>query len=61
MSRWVRIALLLVIAWLMIGGVVLGLGMDTGPVEKLVLLALGGLLVLAAVKVQRIGRLPSAR
>ena len=57
MSRLLRIALLLVIALLMVTNVVFGLGTaNTGPVEKLVLLGFGALLVMAAVLVSRIGR-----
>jgi hypothetical protein len=59
MLTLVRIALLLVIAGFLIGGVVVGLGMDTGPFEKVVLVAFGALLVAAAVKVNKIGT-PSA-
>jgi len=58
MSKLVRIALLLLIAWLLIAGVVFALAMDTGPIEKVVMLAVGALLVLAAVKINRIGAGP---
>lgn len=53
--RLLRIVLLLVIAFVMVTGVVLGLANNTGPVEKAVLVAFGVVLVLAAVKVNRIG------
>jgi hypothetical protein len=50
------LALLVVIALLMIAGVVVGLGTgNTGPFEKVVLVAYGALLVWAAVLVHRIG------
>jgi membrane protein YdbS with pleckstrin-like domain len=52
-----RVALLLVIALLFVSNVVVGLGTsNVGPVEKAVLVAFGALLVLAAVRVQKIGR-----
>jgi peptidoglycan/LPS O-acetylase OafA/YrhL len=61
MMRLLRIVLLSVIALLMISTVVIGLGSaNTGPVEKGVLVALGGLLVLAAVKVHNLGTQPKA-
>jgi hypothetical protein len=54
MLRLLRIALLLVIA-IMVSGVAVGLVNDTGPFEKVVLLAVGAGLVWAAVMVNRIG------
>jgi hypothetical protein len=55
MLRLLRIALLLLIAFVMVTGVVIGLGNDTGPIEKVILVAFGAALVLAAVWVNRIG------
>jgi hypothetical protein len=56
MMMLVRFVLLLVIATLMVSTVVVGLGTaDTGPMEKVVLIAFGGLLVLAASKVHKLG------
>jgi peptidoglycan/LPS O-acetylase OafA/YrhL len=55
MLRLLRVVLLLVIAFVMVTGVVLGLANDTGPVEKIVLVAFGAVLVVAAVRVNRIG------
>jgi peptidoglycan/LPS O-acetylase OafA/YrhL len=56
MMKLVRFVLLLVIATLMVSTVVVGLGTaDTGPVEKVVLVAFGGLLILAALKVHKLG------
>jgi hypothetical protein len=58
--RLLRIVLLSIIALLMVSTVVIGLGTSgTGIVEKGVLIAFGGLLVLAAVKVQSLGTHPS--
>jgi hypothetical protein len=39
----------------MVTGVVLGLADDTGPLEKVVLVVFGAVLVFAAVKVNQIG------
>jgi peptidoglycan/LPS O-acetylase OafA/YrhL len=51
--RWVLLA---VIGLLLVNLVVLGIGTsDTGPVEKLVLVAVGVLLVVAAWKVHHLG------
>jgi hypothetical protein len=55
MLRLLRIALLLVIAFVMVTGVVLGLANDTGPVEKIFLVAFGAALIFAAVRVNSIG------
>jgi hypothetical protein len=55
MLRLLRIALLLVIAFVMVGGVVIGVANDTGPLEKVVLLAFGAVLLWAAVMVNKIG------
>ena len=55
MLRLVRIALLVFLAFLMISGVVLGFGNDTGPVEKLILIAYAGVLIFAAFKVNKLG------
>jgi hypothetical protein len=61
MMRLVRIVLLSAIALLMVSTVVIGLGTaGTGPVEKAVLIAFGGLLMLAAMKVHKLGRHSSA-
>ncbi len=61
MLKLLRIALLLVIAFLMLTGVVIGLGTTgTGPIEKAVLVVYGGMLLVAAVKVNSIGR-PAVR
>ncbi len=60
MLRLLRIALLLVIASIMLGTVVIGLGThSTGPVEKVLLVAFGILLVVAASRVHKIGAAPS--
>jgi hypothetical protein len=59
MMRLIRFVLLSLIALLMIGTVVIGLGSEnTGVVEKVVLVAFGGLLILAAVKVHHLGTHP---
>jgi TRAP-type uncharacterized transport system fused permease subunit len=51
-----RVALLCIIAVLLINPVVIGLATsNTGPLEKVVLAGLGVLLLLAAVRVHRIG------
>jgi hypothetical protein len=55
MLRLLRIALLLLLAFVMVTGVVLGLADDTGPLEKVVLVVFGAVLVFAAVKVNQIG------
>jgi peptidoglycan/LPS O-acetylase OafA/YrhL len=56
MIRVLRLALLSIIALLMVSTVVMGLGSaNTGPVEKVVLAAFGGALILAAVKVHHLG------
>jgi hypothetical protein len=56
MMKLVRFVLLLVIATLMVSTVLVGLGTaSTGPVEKVVLVAFGGLLVVAALKVHKLG------
>jgi hypothetical protein len=55
MLRLLRIALLLLIAFVMLTGVVIGLANDTGPLEKVVLVAFGAVLVFAALKVSQIG------
>jgi hypothetical protein len=61
MMRLLRVVLLSIIALLMVSTVVIGLGTSgTGLVEKGVLIAFGGLLILAAVKVQSLGTHPSA-
>jgi hypothetical protein len=49
------VVLLLVIAFVMVTGVVLGLANDTGPVEKIFLVAFGAALIFAAVRVNSIG------
>jgi len=60
--KLLRLALLGVLALLMIEGVVLGLGAkETGPVEKIALVVYAGLLVLAALKVNTIGRRRSSK
>jgi hypothetical protein len=60
MMRLLRIVLLSIIALLMVSTVVIGLGTrGTGLVEKGVLFAFGGLLVLAALKVHSLGTHPS--
>jgi hypothetical protein len=60
MMRLLRLVLLSIIALLMVSTVVIGLGTsDTGFVEKGVLIAFGGLLILAAVKVHSLGTHPS--
>jgi hypothetical protein len=60
MMRLLRIVLLSIIALLMVSTVVIGLGTrGTGLVEKGVLIAFGGLLVLAALKVHSLGTHPS--
>ncbi|MDX6308113.1 MAG: hypothetical protein QOI06_1159 [Nocardioidaceae bacterium] len=61
MARLVRISLLVAIAFFLLAGVVVGIGADTGPFEKVVLAGLGALLVLAAAKVRRFGRPRSAQ
>lgn len=59
MLRLLRIALLLGIAFLMIGTVVIGLGThNTGPMEKIVLVAFGVMLVVGAGRVHKIGAAP---
>jgi hypothetical protein len=61
MMRMLRIVLLSVLALLMVSTVVIGLGTSgTGLVEKGVVIAFAGLLVLAAVKV-RIVSIPILR
>jgi hypothetical protein len=56
MIRLLRLALLSIIALLMVSTVVMGLGSaNTGPVEKVVLVAFGGVLILAAIKVHHLG------
>ncbi len=56
MIRLLRLALLSIIALLMVSTVVMGLGSaNTGPVEKVVLVAFGGVLILAAIKVHNLG------
>jgi peptidoglycan/LPS O-acetylase OafA/YrhL len=56
MMRLIRLVLLSIIALLMVSTVVMGLGSaNTGPVEKVVLVAFGGVLILAAVKVHHLG------
>lgn len=58
MSRLLRFALLAVIAALLVS-VVIGIGAgETGVIEKLVLAAVGVLLVLAAARVRRRGAPP---
>ncbi len=60
MMRLLRIVLLSIIALLMVSTVVIGLGTSgTGIVEKAALIAFGGLLMLAAVKVHSLGTHPS--
>jgi hypothetical protein len=60
MMRLLRLVLLSMIALLMVSTVVIGLGTSgTGFVEKGVLIAFGGLLILAAVKVHSLGTHPS--
>jgi hypothetical protein len=60
MMRLLRLVLLSIIALLMVSTVVIGLGTSgTGFVEKGVLIAFGGLLILAAVKVHSLGTHPS--
>jgi peptidoglycan/LPS O-acetylase OafA/YrhL len=57
MVRLLRFALLAVIGLLMLTDVVFGLGTThTGPIEKVVLIAFGVILVMAAVRVSRLGR-----
>jgi peptidoglycan/LPS O-acetylase OafA/YrhL len=61
MMRLLRIVLLSVIALLMLCTVAVGLGTAaTGLVEKGVLVAFGGLLLVAAVKVHNLGTNPSS-
>ena len=60
MLRLLRIVLLLIIAFVMVTGVVIGVANETGNVEKVLLLAFGALLVFAAVKVNQIGNVPNA-
>jgi len=56
MIRVLRLALLSLIALLMVSTVMIGLGSaNTGPVEKVVLVAFGGALIMAAVKVHHLG------
>jgi peptidoglycan/LPS O-acetylase OafA/YrhL len=56
MMGLMRNALLVALAVLMVSTVAVGLGTpNTGPFEKALLLAFGAMLVLAAVKVHRIG------
>jgi hypothetical protein len=56
MMKLVRFVLLLVIATLMVSTVVVGVGTaNTGPLEKVLLVAFGGLLILAALKVHKLG------
>jgi peptidoglycan/LPS O-acetylase OafA/YrhL len=55
MVRLLRIVLLVGIAMLMVGGVVIGMGAQTGPVEKAVLVAVGATLLFAADRVNRLG------
>jgi hypothetical protein len=59
MLRLIRIALQLVI-FLLLLGVVIGVAGDTGAIEKVVLVAVGGLLIIATDPVRRIGRSRSA-
>ena len=55
--RLLRVLLLAVIAALMVATVVVGIGShDTGVLEKAVLVAFGALLVLASLRVHKIGR-----
>lgn len=62
MPKLLRVALLAVIALVMLSGVVIPLASaNTGPIEKIVLVVFGGVLVLAAVKVNRIGMSPTTR
>lgn len=57
MLRMLRAALLLVIAFVFVSNVVVGLGTsNVGPAEKALLVAFGALLVVAAVRVHKIGR-----
>ena len=60
MMRLLRIVLLSIIALFMVSTVVIGLGTSgTGIVEKGVLIAFGGLLIVAAAKVHSLGTHPS--
>lgn len=55
--RLLRLLLLAVIAVLMVATVVVGIGShDTGVLEKAVLVGFGALLVVASIRVQKIGR-----
>ena len=55
--RLLRVLLLAVIAVMMVATVVVGIGShDTGVLEKAALVGFGALLVLATIRVQKIGR-----
>ena len=55
MLRLLRLLLLVGIALLMVGAVAMGVGSQTGPAEKAVLVAFGGMLLYVAARVNRLG------